>query len=140
MNGELVNALRRRARSLLKHAYIYLNDGDFDLACYNCQQALELYLKSIIYELFSEEVKTYSLRELFEKLHEKLRNTGRVRDAELVESIVKNYKNAIVGLEGAGVDARYGMKPYDRRDAINSIEAVEQIIEKLEKIRRRILA
>jgi len=139
LSGELVNALRRRARSLLKHAYIYLNDGDFDLACYNCQQALELYLKSIIYELFSEEVKTCSLRELFEKLYEKLRSTGRVRDAELVESLVENYKNAISGLEGANIDARYGMKPYDRRDAINSIEAVEQIIEKLEKIRRRIL-
>jgi len=139
LSGELVNALRRRARSLLKHAYIYLNDGDFDLACYNCQQALELYLKSIIYELFSEEVKTCSLRELFEKLYEKLRSTGRVRDAELVESLVENYKNAISGLECANIDARYGMKPYDRRDAINSIEAVEQIIEKLEKIRRRIL-
>jgi len=140
LSGELVNALRRRARSLLKHAYIYLNDGDFDLACYNCQQALELYLKSLIYELFGEEVKICSLRELLGILHKRLRDAGRSRDAELIETIIENYRGVILGLEDANVDARYGTKPYDRKDAMDSIEAVEQIIEKLEKVRKRVVA
>jgi len=62
LSGEYVARLKRRALGFLRAA-----DGtdDADLAAFFAEQAMQLYIKAVFYEIFGERVRGHELRTLF---------------------------------------------------------------------------
>ena len=73
MSGEYVLKLKRRALSFLKEAEEVENP---DLAAFFAEQSMQLYLKSVLYELFGEKVRGHSLRGLLGLLAKLLNKHG----------------------------------------------------------------
>lgn len=61
MSGEYVVKLKRRALGFLK-AVDQVDDAD--LAAFFVEQAMQLYIKAVLYELFGERFRGHGLREL----------------------------------------------------------------------------
>ena len=78
LSGEYVARLKRRALSFLKEAE---EAADADLAVFFAEQAMQLYLKAVFYELFGERVRGHSLRELLGILSRSLERHGYVEPA-----------------------------------------------------------
>ncbi len=57
MSGEYYQLLRRRANRFLTRALRDLEEDDFDGACFNAEEAIQLAVKAILYKYFRGEVK-----------------------------------------------------------------------------------
>ena len=75
MSGELAEKLRRRASVFLREAEKLLEEGEYDIACFNAEQSLQLYVKSVLLKLFGEAPRIHGVRELLgylaRRLHQK---------------------------------------------------------------------
>ncbi|MGC8933420.1 MAG: HEPN domain-containing protein, partial [Candidatus Methanodesulfokora sp.] len=72
VSGELVDRSRRRALVFLDEAENLANKGEHDVACFNAEQATQLYLKSVILKIFGEIPRTHSIGALLGYLADKL--------------------------------------------------------------------
>jgi len=86
-----VRILRRRAKAFLARALDSLNAGDYDLAVFLSEQAVQLHLKSILLEEVGDYPRTHSISSLISTLrkipgHEGLVSLeGRKREVSLME-------------------------------------------------------
>lgn len=54
MSGEYYQPLRRRAERFLTRASRDLEENDFDGACFNAEEAIQLAAEAILYKYFGE--------------------------------------------------------------------------------------
>ncbi len=90
--------------------------GDYDLACFMAEQAVQLYLKSLIFELSREVPRTHSIRQLLSVL------------SKLLSVQFEFDRRSLVFLEDAYIKARYLGVNYDRDDAEDAIKIAEEVI------------
>ncbi len=110
MSGEHVARLRRRALAFLAEAE---ETSDPDLAMFFLEQAAQLYIKSVYYELFGAPLRGHGLRELLGVLARSLRVAGYREEAERLSLFVADERAALTELEYAYTAARYGDTDYD---------------------------
>jgi HEPN domain-containing protein len=55
MSGDKVQLLKRRAQRFLYDAKNDYKEGFYDLSAFHVEQALQLYIKAVIFELFGKE-------------------------------------------------------------------------------------
>ena len=76
MYGELVRVMYRRARSFLRSARVRADWGDLDLALLDVEQALQLYLKALLLELFGVRTRMHGVLERLSILSRELVGAG----------------------------------------------------------------
>ncbi|WP_048192254.1 HEPN domain-containing protein [Pyrolobus fumarii] len=135
MSGEYVLVLRRRALGFLEEAR---EARDPDLAVFFAEQAMQLYIKSVLYELFGERVRGHGLRELLGLLARLLEEAGYGREAEAVRSFVAKHRGLLIEAEEAYTLARYGEVGYSEADAARMTSLAESLIRMLEGVAKRV--
>jgi len=121
---EEVNLLFQRARNFLDSSKDRLDKKDWDLTCFLSEQALQLYLKATILELKGDVPKTYSLRKLIALIN------------QISEVKINVDRNSLLFLESSYLNAREINFIYEKEDAENALNITEEVINKIEDIRR----
>ncbi|ABP95166.1 HEPN domain protein [Metallosphaera sedula] len=68
MSGIRIQLLKARALQFLENARLNVEKGYYDLAVFNCEQSLQLYLKAILQEPFASEFRSHELKSLLSHL------------------------------------------------------------------------
>lgn len=116
-----VRLLRKRAKSFFARARDSLAYGDYDVAVFLAEQALQLYLKSVILEELGDFPRTHSLTFLITQFR-KLPQQG-----ELVNLLEKS-KTVVRLMEDAYIASRYLPRTYGEEDAKAAVELVEEVL------------
>lgn len=131
MSGEYVGRLKRRAMGFLKEAE---GAEDSDLAAFFAEQAMQLYVKAIFYEIFGERVRGHELRALLGSFSEYLERHGYAEDAKRVRRFAEEYRRELILAEDAYISARYGEAEFSREDARSLIEVGRRLMELLDEV------
>ncbi len=92
--------LKRRALAFLDTARLNLEKGYYDLVLFHVEQALQLYLKHLLYLCLGDYPKTYSLTALF-------RAVAKAYGDRRVEELLEKNLVALYLLEEAYIASRY---------------------------------
>ncbi|BCS92567.1 HEPN domain-containing protein [Metallosphaera javensis (ex Sakai et al. 2022)] len=138
MSGLRVQRLKRRALQFLDDARKDLNDGFYDLAMFHSEEAIQLFLKAILLELFASEFRSHQVRTLLSYLVKLLTENNYTDLANEVQELATEHKETLSELEDAYIESRYGEIEYEKVQAENSISVSEKIINKLEEISKRV--
>ncbi|WP_456469476.1 HEPN domain-containing protein [Archaeoglobus sp.] len=121
MSVEEIEILRERAEKFLKNAIQLIEHGVYDLAAFNIQQHVELYLKYRLFLLVGDYPKTHSIKRL-------LKEIGKVsgKEGEVSIFMVENI-DRISNLENAYITSRYIPSEFERKEVENMLEVAEKI-------------
>ena len=123
---EVIEVLMKRSRRFLDLAKYNIEKGDYDLAAFNLEQGLQLYLKAEILKNGARFPHTYDLIELLEFLYE-------IKKDESIRRIISEYAVELGSLTDAYIMARYFTRKYTKEEVEKLLNAVENIISKIEK-------
>jgi len=135
VSGVHVARLKRRARAFLAEAE---EASDPDLAMFFLEQAAQLYIKSVYYELFGAPLRGHGLRELLGILSKALSDAGYDAEADTVMEYVAKRRRILAVLELAYTAARYGDTDYDWNNVRAALEAVKELIGLLDRVAGRV--
>jgi len=107
---EEVRLMKKRAKAFFKRAIDSLNDGDYDVASFLAEQAVQLALKSLILEKLGDYPRTHSLRRLANLL------SKFAEHKDLVKYLEENWRELRL-MEDAYIASRYLLREYDRQEA-----------------------
>ena len=119
-----VETLLRRSKDFLRTARFQIDAGIYDLAVFNLEQALQLYLKAKLLELGAQYPRAYGLRQLLKLLQEVAPEEKRRLAAQLLD----RYLLELGALEDAYINSRYVPRDYTREEAERLFKAVLEII------------
>ncbi len=117
--------LKRRALAFLDTARLNLEKGYYDLVLFHVEQALQLYLKYLLYLRLGDYPKTHSLTAL-------LRAVAKAYGDRRVEELLEKNLVALYLLEEAYIASRYLPRSYDRELAERMFRFAENILGELE--------
>jgi len=133
VSGEFVNKLKIRARVFLSEAEHVSNN---DLAMFFIEQAIQLYIKAIYYELFGDLLRTHKLREMLGLLAKSLEIHEFNQLAEKLFNFVDENRRLLARIEEAYTMGRYGDVEYTRDDVEKALSLAKELIKLLEEISR----
>ena len=110
----------KKSENFAKNAKDALKSGLYDIACFSCHQAIELYLKGKIIDISGSKPYTHSLIELIEILE------------KFGYKIQKNIKQCIIELNEHYIQARYPdarISEYTKNEAEKAIKCMEEILD-----------
>ena len=110
MSFERIHLLIRRARGFLEGALFHFRRGGYDIAVFNLEQALQLYLKAVLLKLTGYYPEVHSIRTLLSHIYEQ---TGDKR----IPEFTRRYRFALALIEHAYTGTRYGDMTFDRDTA-----------------------
>ena len=135
MSGILVRELVRRARSYLRSARLRIEWGDYDLACLDVEQALQLYLKAVLIELFGIETRVHGVLEHLAILRRELANAGFSELASMLSDVTRENRDIIDLLDDSYIGARYTVDiNYTVEHARRALDFAEKLIKILDEI------
>ena len=109
------------------------SEGYYDNSAFHVEQALQLYIKAVVFELFGKEYEGHGIRELLSYLARLLRENGYDELAVKVNDVVREYRNFFVSIEEAYIDSRYWDVEYDE-GVKELIDFAERVINFLEEV------
>ncbi len=121
--------MRERAKTFLEEAESLLARGKYDIACFNAEQAAQLYLKALTLRLLGYIPRARRAREILGMISKALKEMGREDLKRRVEDLVENARRDLRELEDAYVGSRYLLRTYDREDAVRCIEVAKKVFE-----------
>ena len=119
-----INTLIRRSRDFLRTAEFQIGNGMYDLAIFNLEQALQLFLKAKILEYGAQYPRTHSVRYLLRFLRDIVPNDKR----QIVSELLDRYLFELGVLEDAYIGARYVPREYTKEEAERLIKVVNEIM------------
>ena len=122
MRGGEVGKFKEKADAFLDTAIYNFEKGRYDLAAFNIEQAIQLYIKTKLLELLGEFPRTHSLVTL-------LRELSRVFKEEEVERFRKENIGILTKLSDVYITSRYYTREFYE-------EEVKELIEFAYKVRR----
>jgi len=122
MREEEVRRFKDRADAFLDTAIYNFEKGRYDLAAFNIEQAIQLYIKTKLLELLGEFPRTHSLVTL-------LRELSKVFKEEEVERFVKENIGMLTKLSDVYITSRYYTREFYK-------DEVKELIEFAYKVRR----
>lgn len=124
MHKEEVELFLRRARNFLEGAKERFKKDDWDLTCFMAEQSAQLFLKAVILEKGGEFPRTHSLRQLFSIL------------ANLIQNYELKYdRKSLLLLEGAYLNSRYINFSYNKEDAEEILNIVQEVLDLVGNVR-----
>ncbi|MEM3081112.1 MAG: HEPN domain-containing protein [Nitrososphaerota archaeon] len=121
--------LRDRALRMLESGRRSLREGDYDIAAFMADQAVQLYLKSVIFELTGEVPRVHAVRQLMSVLKDLL------SDQNLFDGFVRENRSLFIRLEEAYISSRYLPRRYDREEAEELLSVAEKVIEFVKSVK-----
>jgi len=116
-----VAILRRRTKAFLNRALDSLEAKDYDVASFLSEQAVQLYLKSLLLEELGDYPRTHSISTLLTIL-------GKVEKYKNVAKILEIKKREIRLMEDAYISLRYLVREFDEEEAQTLIKLAKEII------------
>jgi len=130
LSREEIELMKRRAKNFIFNARHLIEEGIYDLAAFNAEQAAQLYLKATLLELIGDYPRTHSLITLLSELR-------RVNEG-LVTGFVRENRLKLHALEDAYLTSRYFLKEFDEDDAKKLLEISEEVIKLCEELRHKL--
>jgi HEPN domain-containing protein len=113
--------LKERADEFVKLAEYAYKRKRYDLAMFNLEQALQLYLKYKIWQKLGDFEKTYSINKL-------LKDFGRVyKKSKAVNKLIKENKKLINDLEVAYIESTYLPVQFFKEDVDKTFEFLNKL-------------
>jgi HEPN domain-containing protein len=125
----MTSLLRRRSKQALERAKRNLEAGDYDGAAFDAEQAVQLYLKSIIHEYTSAVPRIHNIRELLGLVGSLLGIKNHINE------FVRENRLKLIALEDAYYNARHLPKEYDKETAEDLIRFAREVIDFVESKR-----
>ncbi|MBS7651222.1 MAG: HEPN domain-containing protein [Candidatus Bathyarchaeia archaeon] len=123
MSYREVTLLRDRSLRMLSSARRSLSEGDYDIAAFIADQAVQLYLKSMVLELAGEVPRIHSIRQLLRVLKEMSDRP------DIIDDYVKKNRSLLIRLEEAYISSRYMPRDYEREEAEELVNFAEEVID-----------
>jgi len=134
MSGKYPSLLKRRAESMMRSAERLLHEGEYDLAVFNAEYAVQLYIKSLLYRLSGEEWRGHSVRTLLGVLA-LIAEESRLREvSEKIYDFVRRSRRVLAELEEAHTRSMYSIFEYSKDQAEALIDAARSIIKLVKDI------
>ena len=138
MSGEYYNLLWKRARRFLIRAIRDLSEKDYDGACFNAEEAIQLATKAILYKYFAEVPRIHGSKTLLARLRNLFIDAGLNDIARITGRFVADNRDALDILEESYIMARYGNISYGEKQARMCVEIAKKALEVLEEIERKL--
>jgi len=129
MSYNEVNLLRGRSLRMLGSAKRNLVDENFDIAAFMADQAVQLYLKSVILEMTGEVPRIHAVRQLLRALKDLL------DEPNLIDGFVVENRSMLIRLEEAYISSRYMARVYERDEAEELVNFAEKVIEFVKSVK-----
>lgn len=134
MSGEYAETLKRRAEAFLRHASA---SDEPDLKSFFAEQAAQLYLKAVYYEIAGETIRGHGIREILGLLIQQLKRAGYPYKG--LEEFVGERREALLALEDAYSESRYGEAGYSEELATDLVNVAKELLELLKGVERSVL-
>ncbi|MEB3778672.1 MAG: HEPN domain-containing protein [Desulfurococcales archaeon] len=138
MSGEYAAILKRRALNALKWAKRALDEEDYDTAAREAEYAVQLYIKSVIYRVSGEDVRSHNIRELLGVLAMSLMEEDFHEEAGILVDYSRRRRRELAELSEAHTKAAYGLAEYTKRVASLLIKIAEDTIGLLRLVEERV--
>jgi len=138
VSGEYYALMWRRAERFLLRASRDLGEGDYDGACFNAEEAIQLALKAVLYKYFGELPRVHGSRTLLARLRNLLMDAGRGDVASIVGGFVSDSRDALDVLEESYTMARYGVLSYGETQGRLCVETSRRALEVLREVEGRL--
>ncbi len=137
MSGEYYRILWYRAERFLSRGRRDLVEGDYDGACFNSEQAVQLAVKALLYRYFGEMPRVHGSKVLLARLRNLFMDGGRDDIAGVIGRFVAEYRDWLDILEESYIMARYGVFRYSEKQGRICVETAEKALEVLREVERR---
>jgi HEPN domain-containing protein len=111
-----------------------LAEGDFDGACFNSEQALQLAIKAAIYRVFGIRMRIHSAKALLAQLRNMLYEAGRSDLADAIGDLVSSHRRELEILEESYRESRYGEVVYLESQGKACVDVAKKVLEVLNRI------
>ncbi|AWR95374.1 HEPN domain-containing protein [Acidianus brierleyi] len=136
MSGNYVRILKERALNALELAKI---SKDINWSLFLSEQAAQLYIKAIYYELFGEKIRGHQLRGLLGQLITELDNNHFEKESKKIKDFVTQNREKLIILEESYTESRYGEEGYYEPNlAVDIIKLVSDLIQLLEELNKNV--
>jgi len=116
-----VKLLRRRAKAFLARASDSLNSGDYDLASFLSEQAVQLHLKSILLEHLGDYPRVHSISLLVSVLK-------KISNCDALVKFLEEKRKDVSLMEDAYIASRYLVREYTREEAEALINLAKEVL------------
>lgn len=99
-----------------------LREGSYDIAAFMAEQAVQLFLKSVIFELTGEVPRTHACRQLMSALRDLL-------GCSSLDDFIRENRSLFIRLEEAYIGSRYLPREYEKEEAEELVHFAEKVIE-----------
>lgn len=104
-------------------------DGDYDIAAFMADQAVQLYFKSVILEMTGEVPRVHAVRQLMHVLKDLLGKPN------VVDDFVRENRSLFIRLEEAYISSRYMPRVYEKDEAEELVNFAEKAIRFAESVK-----
>ncbi len=132
-SGINAGILRGRAISMLEGAKWRFGRGEYDLACFEAEQAAQLYVKYLLLRLCGVAPRAHRLSELLGRLYSALREDFK-GVAEELANFISTHRRSVWFLEESYYRGRYGYVEYAEDDGRECIDTAEKLINLLRRV------
>lgn len=122
-----VALLLRRSKDFMSTAKYLLERGTYDLAAFNVEQSVQLYLKGVMLEKLGDFPRTHSVRLLLEMLSRALNDELR--------KFMGSRSVELGALEDAYLVSRYIYREYSKDESEQLLIFAEELIKFVDKLR-----
>ncbi len=112
-----------------------LGRGEFDLACFEAEQAAQLYIKSVLMKLVGEAPRIHGISNHLSRLYSAIRDEHADLAGEVAD-LSSSMRRQIWFLEESYFLGRYGLVDYSEEDGKECVESAEAIIKLMKKVER----
>ncbi|BFI76731.1 HEPN domain-containing protein [Sulfurisphaera ohwakuensis] len=131
MSGNYVKKLKERAMSALN---IAKNTNYPNWKVFLAEQAAQLYIKAVYYELIGDKLRGHEIRVLIGQLALELEKNGFSKEAKKLRDFVVRNRDVLFFLEESYIDSRYGEEDFEDRFIDDAIKVVIDLIDLLEEV------
>ena len=117
---EEVKILLKRSMKFEKNATWNIEQGDYDLAIFHIEQALQLMVKAKLLELVGDFPKTHNVITLIELL-------CKITKDKRIERFIKENKARLARLVDAYISSRYFIREFYKEEALESLNLLREI-------------
>ncbi|MET1160362.1 MAG: HEPN domain-containing protein [Thermoprotei archaeon] len=137
MSGEYYSLLWRRAERFLTRAIRDFSERDYDGACFNAEEAIQLATKALLYRYFGEAPRIHGSKALLARLRNLFMDAGRDDVARLIGRFVADNRDGLDLLEESYIMARYGAISYGEKQGKICIETAKKAFEVLKSVEQK---
>ncbi len=138
MSGAYWLLLWKRAERFLARAMRDYEERDYDGACFNSEQAVQLAIKATLYRIFGERLRIHSSKTLLSCLRNLLYQGNREDLAKIVDDLVSRYRRELELLEESYIEGRYGEFEYLEKQGRTCIDTAKKMLEVFRDIEGRL--